>query len=84
MKSVVIDSMRSFKDVTAEKPTAGGKWVTLKVKDCAICGSDAMFWNGAAQCSIGEIAIFIMNMFLLSTICLSLLGYGRHNEKKRC
>ena len=29
-------------------PTAGGKWVTLKVKNCAICGSDASFWNNYA------------------------------------
>lgn len=46
MKSVVINAPRSFADAEKEKPTAGGKWVTIKVKDCAICGSDNMFWNG--------------------------------------
>lgn len=48
MKSVVIDSYRHFVNEEKEKPVAGGKWVTIKVKNCAICGSDKMFWDGLA------------------------------------
>ena len=48
MKSVVIDTPRHFADSEGTMPTAGGKWVTLKVKNCAICGSDASFWNAYA------------------------------------
>lgn len=48
MKSVIINGYRSFADAEKEKPTAGGKWVTIKVKNCAICGSDNMYWTGMA------------------------------------
>lgn len=47
MRTVVIDELRHFKDAEfTEMPQAGGKWVTIKTKYCAICGSDNMFWNG--------------------------------------
>lgn len=44
MKTVIVDAPKSFANSQAPMPTAGGKWVTIKVKDCAICGSDNMFW----------------------------------------
>ena len=46
MRTVVVDGPKHFKDAEAEMPKAGGKWVTIKVKNCAICGSDNMMWNG--------------------------------------
>ena len=45
MKSVSLKGFREFVDTESEKPTASGKWVTVKVKNCAICGSDNMFWS---------------------------------------
>lgn len=45
MKAVAINGFRSFADVEREIPQAGGKWVTVKVKNCSICGSDNMFWS---------------------------------------
>lgn len=45
MRSVVIGPVRNFHMEEREKPEAGGKWVTVKVKYCAICGSDKMFWD---------------------------------------
>ena len=44
MKTIVVDQAKSFAAAEAPKPVAGGKWVTLKVKNCAICGSDQSFW----------------------------------------
>ncbi len=44
MKTVVVDTAKSFANAEAPKPVAGGKWVTLKVKNCASCGSDQSFW----------------------------------------
>lgn len=48
MKSVIVNGYRSFKDVEKQMPEAGGKWLTIKVKNCAICGSDNMYWTGMA------------------------------------
>lgn len=45
MKSVSLKGFREFMNMESEKPAASGKWVTLKVKNCAICGSDNMFWS---------------------------------------
>ncbi len=44
MKTIVVDQAKSFANAEAPMPVAGGKWVTLKVKHCAICGSDRSFW----------------------------------------
>lgn len=46
MKSVIVNGYRSFKDVDKPMPVAEGKWLTIKVKNCAICGSDNMYWTG--------------------------------------
>lgn len=48
MKSVIVNGYRSFANVEKPMPEAGGKWVTIKVKNCAICGSDNSFWTGLA------------------------------------
>lgn len=45
MKSVSLKGFREFMSMESEKPKAEGKWVTLKVKNVAICGSDNMFWS---------------------------------------
>ncbi|MDO4378924.1 MAG: alcohol dehydrogenase catalytic domain-containing protein [Erysipelotrichia bacterium] len=45
MKSISLKGFREFTEMESEKPQAGGKWVTIKVKNCAICGSDNMFWS---------------------------------------
>ena len=39
MKSVIVNGYRSFANAEKPMPEAGGKWVTIKVKNCAICGS---------------------------------------------
>lgn len=48
MKSVIVNGYRSFKDAEKPVPEAGGKWLIIKVKNCAICGSDNMYWTGMA------------------------------------
>ena len=48
MKSVIVNGYRSFANAEKPMPEAGGKWVTIKVKNCAICGSDNSFWTGLA------------------------------------
>lgn len=49
MKSVIVNGYRSFANAEKPMPEAGGKWVTIKVKNCAICGSDNSFWTGHAS-----------------------------------
>ena len=48
MKSVIVNGYRSFANAEKPMPEAGDKWVTIKVKNCAICGSDNSFWTGLA------------------------------------
>lgn len=48
MKSVIVNGYRSFANTEKPMPEAGGKWVTIKVKNCAICGFDNSFWTGLA------------------------------------
>lgn len=45
MENISLKGFREFMVTETEKPSAGGKWVTIKVKNCAICGSDNMFWS---------------------------------------
>lgn len=48
MKSVIVNGYRSFANAEKPMPEAGGKWVTIKVRNCAICGFDNSFWTGLA------------------------------------